>query len=92
MLPLNRENVRSPARSVANVEFHHAGDEIDNIARKVVRELESRGVRALNPALGFPMEAQDFPEKCWIISHKPIAVEESLKHNSKLVFYLATSP
>src|SRR4249919_168878 len=30
---MNRENVRSPARSVANLEFHHTGDEVNEIAR-----------------------------------------------------------
>src|SRR5262245_7512723 len=32
----NREPIRSPARSVANLEFHHASDEINGIARRVV--------------------------------------------------------
>ncbi len=77
---MNRDNVRSPARSVANVEFHHTGDEINHIARNVVRALESRGVRAINPAMGFPMEAQEFPNKCWLVSHKPVAVAAGLGH------------
>jgi len=35
---MNREPVRSPARSLANVEFHHAGDQVNEIARAVVAE------------------------------------------------------
>src|SRR5262249_518164 len=33
---MNREPIRSPARSVANLEFHHSGDHVNEIARKVV--------------------------------------------------------
>src|SRR5580693_8216108 len=52
---MNREPIRSPARSVANLEFHHTGDHVNEIARKVVATLERQGMRALNPAMGFPM-------------------------------------
>src|SRR5262249_35147608 len=31
---LNREPIRSPARSVANLEFHHTGDHVNEVARK----------------------------------------------------------
>jgi hypothetical protein len=33
---MNREPIRSPARSVANLEFHHTGDHANEVARKVV--------------------------------------------------------
>lgn len=75
---MNRENIRSPARSVANLEFHHTGDHVNEVARKIVAGLEQRGVRALNPAMGFPMEADRFPEKIWVVSHKPVAVAAGL--------------
>src|SRR6476619_7260264 len=29
---MNREDIRSPARSIANVEFHHTGDILEDIA------------------------------------------------------------
>src|SRR5216110_1713071 len=70
---MNREAIRTPARSVANTEFHHAGDEVNDIARSVVRTLEERGIRALSPAMGFPMEMDQFPGKAWVVSHKPVA-------------------
>jgi hypothetical protein len=70
---MNREPVRSPARSVANLEFHSAGHAIDETARAVVRQLEDRGVRALNPAMAFPMELDSFPERGWIVSYKRAA-------------------
>src|SRR5215212_9105367 len=75
---MNREPIRSPARSVANLEFHHTGDHANEVARNVVAALERRGVRALNPAMGFPMEMDRFPGKVWVVSHKPVAVAAGL--------------
>ena len=34
---MNREPIRTPNRSVANLEFHHTGDEVDKTGRAVVR-------------------------------------------------------
>src|SRR5829696_2229105 len=68
---MNREPIRSPARSVANLEFHHAGDHVNEVARKVVATLERQGVRAVNPAMGFPMEMERFSTgTIWVVSHK----------------------
>ena len=76
---MNREPIRSPARSVANLEFHHTGDHVNDVARKIVATLERQGVRAMNPAMGFPMEMDQFPgEKIWVVSHKPVAVAAGL--------------
>src|SRR5213075_820038 len=36
VLRMNRDNVRSPARSVANSEFQHTGDEVNDVARRIV--------------------------------------------------------
>jgi Fe-S-cluster-containing hydrogenase component 2 len=76
---MNREPIRSPARSVANLEFHHSGDHVNEVACNVVRALERQGVRALNPAMGFPMEMDRFSTgKSWVVSHKPVAVAAGL--------------
>jgi NAD-dependent dihydropyrimidine dehydrogenase PreA subunit len=75
---MNREAIRTPARSVANLEFHHSGDEVDEIGRRVVRVLEDHGIAALNPAMGFPMETAEFPGRMWVVSHKPVAVAAGL--------------
>lgn len=75
---MNREPIRSTARSVANLEFHHTGEHVDDVGRRVVRALEDRGIRALNPAMGFPMEQDKFPGKIWVVSHKPVAVAAGL--------------
>jgi ferredoxin len=77
---MNREPIRSPGRSVANLEFHHTGDKVNDVARRVVSELENKGVRAINPAMGFPMEMDRFPGKIWIVSHKTVAVAAGLGH------------
>jgi len=76
---MNRENVRSPARSIANNEFHHAGKEVDDVAREITAALERLGIRALNPPMAFPMEADRWmTERLWVVSHKPIAVAAGL--------------
>ncbi len=76
-----REPVRGAPRSVANLEFHRAGHEIDHIGAEIVASLEARGIRAVNPSMGFPMEMYHVPSYApWIISHKPIAVEAGLGH------------
>lgn len=78
---MNREPIRSPARSVANLEFHHTGDHVNDVARKIVAALERLRVRAVNPSMGFPMEMQRFPGgKLWVVSHKPVAVAAGLGH------------
>src|SRR5690349_20000415 len=37
---MNREPIRSPARSVSYLESHHTDDNVDESARKVVRALD----------------------------------------------------
>jgi NAD-dependent dihydropyrimidine dehydrogenase PreA subunit len=79
VLRMNRENIRTPARSIANLEFHHATDQINEVARKIVAALEQAGVHAINGgAAGFPMEADQWGAKMWLISHKPVAVAAGL--------------
>ena len=75
---LNREPIRSPARSVANLEFHGTGHHTDEVAHRIVAALEAEGVRAVNPAMGFPMEMDRYPGRSWVVSHKPVAVAAGL--------------
>jgi ferredoxin-NADP reductase/ferredoxin/putative sterol carrier protein len=78
---MTREPVRSPARSVANLEFHHAGHEVDEVGHRVVLRLEEAGIRAVNPSMGFPMEMNHFPGYgAWVVAHKPVAVAAGLGH------------
>ena len=75
---MNREPIRNPARSVANLEFHSTGEDVNDVCRAVVTALEQQGVSAINPPMGFPMESDRFPEKMWVVSHKPVAVAAGL--------------
>src|SRR5262249_30869085 len=76
-----REPLRGAPRSVANLEFHRAGHEVDDVGAAIVRALEKGGIRAVNPAMGFPMEMYQTPgHSIWLVSHKPVAVEAGLGH------------
>ncbi len=77
---MNRGPIRSPARSASNLEFHASNDHSNEVARLVVAALEERGIRAMNPSAGFPMEQDRYPGKIWIVSHKPVAVAAGLGH------------
>ena len=45
VIRMNRENIRSPMRSLANVEFHASDDQVTETSRKIVRA----GNRLENP-------------------------------------------
>src|SRR5215472_7150754 len=78
---MNREPIHNPARSVANVEFHQTGERVNEIAHHIVATLEWRGICAVNPAMGFPMELGLVGTgKIWIVSHKTVAVAAGLGH------------
>ena len=78
VVKMNRENVRSTARSVANQEFHRSGEILNEAAREITRALENRRYRALNPSATFPMEMDRFPGRIWVVAHKPVAVAAGL--------------
>jgi Fe-S-cluster-containing hydrogenase component 2 len=81
VLRMNREPIHNQARSVANVEFHHTGERVDETAHHIVATLEQRGIRAVNPAMGFPMEVgRTGAGKIWVVSHKHVAVAAGLGH------------
>lgn len=75
---MHREAIRSPARSIANLEFHHTGDEVDAVGRRITAALAARGIAAVNVTMGFPMEMDRFPGKTWLVSHKQVAVAAGL--------------
>ncbi len=70
---MNRDNVRSPLRSVANTEFHQALDDADAIGHRLARLLQDEGHRVVHPASAFPQEMDGFPGRGWVISHKLVA-------------------
>ena len=75
---MNPDAVRSVARSIANTEFHRAVDETREIGVRALLRLSERGTRGINPSAGFPMEADRFPGKMWVLSHKTIAMAAGL--------------
>lgn len=50
---MNREPIRSPARSVANLEFHRAGDRVNAIARTIVETTKNSEAGVMLAADGF---------------------------------------
>jgi ferredoxin len=76
---MNREPIRNPARSIANVEFEQTGARVNETAHEIVATLEAKGIRAINPAMGFPMEVGNFGAgRLWVVSHKTVAVAAGL--------------
>ncbi len=75
---LHREDIRTPVRSVGNLEFHRAYHNINDVAHTIATGLEQAGIRALNPSAGFPMEMDRFPGRIWVVAHKPLAVAAGL--------------
>ena len=75
-----REPVRGAPRSVANLEFHRAGEQVNHVCAAIVAKLEEQGIRAVNPSMGFPMEMYKSGSAIWVVSHKPVAVEAGLGH------------
>ncbi len=78
VLRTHPDDIRSPQRSVANVEFHRAGHGVDAVAHRVAVALSARGHRSINPAMAFPMDMDAFPERSWVVSHKRAAVAAGL--------------
>lgn len=76
---INRENLRSPARSIASLELHQVEERLIHAARTLASALERKGIRASTPAPGFPMEADHWGSGTMhVVSHKPIAVAAGL--------------
>lgn len=75
---MNQENIRTPVRSAANLEFHANYDHANEISRNIARALQQIGIRAMVPGASFPMEMDQFPGKVWVVSHKPVAVAAGL--------------
>jgi epoxyqueuosine reductase len=74
----SRDNLRSRSASISNRDFATTQELAHEAAREICLELQRRGVRALYPATGFPMEIQRFPGRSWTVSHKLAAVAAGL--------------
>ncbi len=78
VVKMNRDNVRSTARSVANQEFHRSGEIMNEASHRITRALQDAGYRAINPSMSFPMEMDRYPGRIWVVAHKPVAVAAGL--------------
>ena len=76
----NRENLQSPARYVANEEYHQTGDRTSDLSREILRRLNRIGIRGVVVNKGWPMDLDRYPGKIWDVSHKIMAVEAGLGH------------
>ncbi len=74
----NRENIQSPARYVANEEFHRIGDRTSGVSREILRRLNRLGIRGVVVNKDWPMAMDRYPAKMWDVSHKIMAVEAGL--------------
>lgn len=72
-LKTHREDIRSLARSVSNLEFHRTGHEVDEVLRRIAVRMSELGIATVNPAMAFPMEMDQFPGRMWVVSHKRVA-------------------
>src|SRR5690349_19481692 len=61
VVKMNRDNVRSTARSVANQEFHRSGEIMNEAAHRITRVLQDAGHRVINPSATFPLEMDRYP-------------------------------
>lgn len=75
---INKENLRSPARSIASLEMHQVLERLNHVAHALAAALDRKGIRAANSAAAFPMETDQWPGKMQVVSHKPIAVAAGL--------------
>lgn len=75
---LNKDNIRCVSRDVSDLEFRQTFEEVNFTAQSIVKTLNEKGVHAMNPSSGFPMDLSKWPGKMWPVSHKPIAVATGL--------------
>src|SRR6201990_145589 len=67
VVKMNRDNIRSTARSVANQEFHRSGEAMNEAAH-----------RAITRPMSSPMEMDKYPGRIWVVAHKPVAVASGM--------------
>jgi len=48
------------------------------IPQWTTKSLEALGVRAAFPSMAFPIEMSNWPNRIWVIAHKPVAVAAGL--------------
>ena len=80
---LNRDSIQSPSLSVVDWDFSKVNTAVSDVADRIIRLLNTSGVRGVAVPPGFPMDITRWPGKIWEVSHKVMAVEAGLGHMGK---------
>lgn len=75
---LNVEAIKTKVHSIANLEYSLEFKHANDTCRRIVRRLQTDGIRAVNTTAGFPYEADRWPGKMWLISDKRMAERAGL--------------
>jgi epoxyqueuosine reductase QueG len=76
----NRDAIRSASLAVADQEFSKTYTGISDVACRIIRRLNKKGIRGIAVPSGFPMDMTRWPGKIWELSHKIVAVEAGVGH------------
>jgi ferredoxin len=74
----NRDALRSPSVSVADLEFAQAQSALSSASVRALGKLIGLGIRGIVIPPSFPMDMTRWPGKVWEVSHKTIAVEAGM--------------
>lgn len=79
----NRDSIQSPSLAVVDWEFSKVNTAVSDTACRIIRRLNTSGVRGVAIPPGFPMDITRWPGKVWEVSHKTVAVEAGVGHMGK---------
>ncbi|MGD0886329.1 MAG: SCP2 sterol-binding domain-containing protein [Thermodesulfovibrionales bacterium] len=79
----NRDSIQSSSLAVVDWEFSEVNRAISDVAGRIIRRLNTVGVRGVAVPPGFPMDITRWPGKVWEVSHKIVAVEAGVGHMGK---------
>lgn len=79
----NRDSIQSSSLAVVDWEFSKVNSEISDVAGRIIRCLNTLGIRGVAVPPGFPMDMTRWPGKVWEVSHKTVAVEAGVGHMGK---------
>ncbi len=79
----NRNSIQSPSLAVVDWEFSKVNTAVSDVAGRIIRRLNTSGVRGVAIPPGFPMDITRWPGKVWEVSHKTVAVEAGVGHMGK---------
>lgn len=78
LVKLNKNNIRSMDRSLADLEYTRAYKKLTDIAFYLSEKLDNINIGSITPSPAFPQKMENWPGKMHTISHKLIAAESGL--------------